>query len=132
MQQRVRLPGPVMLVEDDPDIRAMISQLLELEGYRVVAFANGVEALRELRAGLSPAVILLDLMMPVMNGWQFRAEQTQDPRLAAIPVVVISGDGRVSDKSPQVEADGYLRKPIDLDVLLAAVARFALPESAAS
>jgi two-component system response regulator MprA len=124
--------GPVMLIEDDPDIRAMISQLLELEGYRVVISPNGIEALTQLRGGLRPSVILLDLMMPVMNGWQFRAEQAKDDQLARIPVVIISGDGRVTERNPQVDADGFLRKPIDLDVLLSTVARFAGAPAAAS
>ena len=119
-----QVPGvPVMLVEDDPDIRAMVSQLLELEGWRVLSFANGTHALQALKAGERPRLILLDLMMPNMNGWQFRAEQMRDPALAAIPVVVLSGDVRGADPG-SVRADGYLKKPIDLDVLLATVRRY--------
>lgn len=113
----------VMLVEDDPDIRAMVSQLLELEGYSVRAFGNGHEALDALRRGERPSLILLDLMMPKMNGWQFRAEQMREPALTSIPVIVLSGDVRGADPG-SVRADGYLKKPIDLDVLLAAVRRF--------
>jgi CheY-like chemotaxis protein len=109
--------APVMLIEDDPDIRSMISQLLELEGWRVVACVDGTEALDVLRRGERPFLILLDLMMPGMNGWQFRAEQARDSALSAIPVVVLSGDVRGSDTG-SVRADGYLKKPIDLDVLL--------------
>ncbi|HEY3451411.1 MAG TPA: response regulator [Myxococcales bacterium] len=115
--------APVMLVEDDPDIRAMVSQLLELEGFTVKACEDGHEALSVLRAGERPFLILLDLMMPKMNGWQFRAEQMRDAALAAIPVVVLSGDVRGQDPG-SVRADGYLKKPIDLDVLLEAVRRW--------
>ena len=114
----------VMLVEDDPDIREMICALLELEGWRVIAYSNGTEALDALRAQSDPPfLILLDLMMPVMNGWQFLAEQERDPSLSGIPVVVLSGD--VREGAPgSLHVDGYLRKPIDLDVLLATVRKF--------
>jgi two-component system response regulator MprA len=114
-----------MLVEDDADIRAMISMLLELEGYRVVASSNGNDALRMLRDGERPCLILLDLMMPVMNGWQFRAEQARDPAIARIPVVIISGDGHAVEGAASARAAGYLKKPIDLDTLLRTVQRFA-------
>ncbi len=115
----------VLLVEDDADIRAMIGQLLELEGYPVFATGNGIEALEHLRAGARPGLILLDLMMPVMNGWQFRAEQSRDPVLAAIPVVVISGDVRASERAGSIRVEGYLKKPLDLTVLLGVVAKYA-------
>ncbi len=112
--------APVMLVEDDPDIRAMVSALLELEGFAVRACEDGREALDLLRRGERPFLILLDLMMPKMNGWQFRAEQMRDAALAGIPVVVLSGDVRGQDPG-SVRADGFLKKPIDLDVLLQTV-----------
>ncbi len=121
---------PILLVEDDADIRGMISQLLELEGYRVEVCANGADALVVLRAsapGDMPGLILLDLMMPVMNGWQFRAEQALDPGLDEIPVVVMSGDGRVTERAPPVRAASFLKKPVDLDVLLETIRRYALP-----
>lgn len=124
-----RIDRPVMLVEDDPDIRAMVTQLLELEGYRVVCTANGEDALEALRRGARPFLILLDLMMPVMNGWQFRAEQARDQSLARFPVVVISGDGRGVDRTSPVRPTAFLKKPIDLEVLLATVERFAAAEA---
>jgi len=114
---------PVMLVEDDPDIRSMLSQLLELEGYAVKAWADGEEALAALRAGERPFLILLDLMMPKMDGWQFRSAQMAQADLVAIPVVVLSGDVREADPT-SLRADGYLKKPIDLEVLLEVVRRF--------
>jgi two-component system response regulator MprA len=97
----------------------------------VTTAEHGRRALELLRAGLRPGVILLDLMMPVMNGWQFRDEQAHDPQLSPIPVLIISGDGRVAEKTTALGAAGYLRKPIDLDVLLGTVARFVRPELAA-
>ncbi len=120
---------PILLIEDDADIRGMISQLLELEGYRVEVCSNGADALEVLRdseAADKPGLILLDLMMPVMNGWQFRAEQARDPELEEIPVVVMSGDGRVTDRAPPVRAASFLKKPVDLDVLLETIRRYAL------
>jgi len=121
----------VLLVEDDADIRETLRTMLELDGYRVAEAENGRRALELLQAGARPSVILLDLMMPVMNGWQFREEQNRDPGLAAIPVVVISGDGRIAEKANGLGAAGCLRKPVDLDLLLATVARFAAREGAA-
>lgn len=117
--------GRVMLVEDDADIRAMVGMLLELEGYQVVSTSNGGDALKILRDGERPCVILLDLMMPVMNGWQFLAEQARDPAIAPIPVVVMSGDGRGREKPAVARAAGFLKKPIDLQTLLNTVQRFA-------
>ncbi len=120
---------PILLVEDDADIRAMIAQLLELEGYRVRVSANGVDGLQILRGSEGdekPGLILLDLMMPVMNGWQFRAEQARDPSLEEIPVVVMSGDGRVTEEAPTVRAASFLKKPVDLDVLLETINKYVL------
>jgi CheY-like chemotaxis protein len=71
-----------------------------------------------------PDLILVDLMMPVMNGWQFRAEQMRDPSISGIPAVVISGGDRVAEHTKALGAADYLRKPIDLDVLLATVQRY--------
>src|SRR5690349_16993945 len=89
----------VLVVDDDADIRETVSLILEDEGYEVQSAQDGAAALGVLRAGPLPDVILLDLMMPVMNGWQFREQQTRDPRLAAIPVVVLSADSSLRDKA---------------------------------
>jgi CheY-like chemotaxis protein len=117
----------IAVVDDDFDIRSMLTLVLEMDGYEVVAAANGQEALDRLRTlderrpGPPASLILLDLMMPIMNGWQFRAAQKEDPHLAPIPVVVLSGDGNVAEKTAAIGAAGYLRKPIDLEALLATV-----------
>jgi CheY-like chemotaxis protein len=71
-----------------------------------------------------PSVILLDLMMPVMDGWQFRTEQLRDPALAAIPVILISADGTVREKAAALSAAAFLRKPIDVEQLLALVRQY--------
>lgn len=107
----------ILIVEDDADIRESLGEALELDGYLVTRAENGREALRMLRAGLTPAVILLDLVMPVMSGWQFRQVQLADPALAGIPVVVVSASAP-GDARP----DRHLRKPFGIDDLLSAIA----------
>src|SRR4051794_28574938 len=83
----------ILVVDDDPDLRDTLGQILEDEGYSVAAASNGREALAYLRERPAPSLILLDLMMPVMDGWQFRSEQRLDSVLAKIPVLVISASG---------------------------------------
>ena len=116
-------PGVVLVVDDDADIRDMIAQALELEGWLVGGAANGEEALRAARQGPRPDVILLDLMMPVMNGWEFMDAQREDAALATIPVVLISGDERLKEKAGKARVAGFLKKPMDLVELLAVVER---------
>jgi CheY-like chemotaxis protein len=115
--------GYILIVEDDDDIREALTQILELEGYTVREAANGREAL-DISAREPPSLILLDLMMPVMDGWQFRAEQIKDPALAQIPVVVISADAGIHEKVASFGAASVLPKPISLDRLLRAVETF--------
>jgi CheY-like chemotaxis protein len=111
----------VMIVEDDRDTREMLGRFLELEGFEVHTAANGQLALEALRRDHEPCVIILDLMMPVMNGWQFREEQTRDPRFSRIPVVVVTAAGP-RDDIPAITADGWLSKPVDFDRLLETIA----------
>ena len=114
----------ILVVEDDAATRDAVALVLEDEGYSVTGVANGQEALLHLRQTAPPNLILLDLMMPVMNGWEFRKQQTQDPALQSIPVVVISADGALPQKAAALGATDYLIKPIDLDKLLEAVQRY--------
>jgi signal transduction histidine kinase len=117
--RRARLDGDeplVLIVEDDRAIREPLCVLLRGEGYRVSLAENGQEALRKLRTEPSPDIIVLDLRMPVMDGWEFRAIQQQDPVLGLIPVVAISADG--SAQAVTMSADAYLRKPLDPSDLL--------------
>lgn len=118
----VARPG-VMVVEDDLAVRETVQELLEEEGYRVIPASNGREALEHLRRAAAPSVILLDLMMPVMDGWQLRAELARDPRLSGIPVVVMSADERVQQKVQGLSVAAVLQKPVTLDDLLATVSR---------
>jgi len=115
---------PILLVEDDFDVRDALVEILESEGRQVVGAGNGREALDQMRMGPSPCVILLDLMMPVMDGWQFRTEQLKDPTLAIIPVVLMSADARVDQEAATLGAATYLRKPLEIDNLLEVVARY--------
>jgi CheY-like chemotaxis protein len=111
----------VMVIEDDALLRDMVMQFLACEGFTPVGARNGEEALHQLREDhIHPAVILLDLMMPVMNGWQFRARQLQDPALAGIPVIVMSA---LDDDD--VPAEAHVSKPFKFDVLLDTVSRLA-------
>ncbi|HEY3356918.1 MAG TPA: response regulator [Polyangia bacterium] len=125
MVDRTRDDAVVLVIDDDFDIRLMIANILELEGFRVQSAANGLEAIRQLQSGLRPTLILLDLMMPVMNGWQFMDEQARDPALRGIPVVLVSGDERLADRAATAGVAGYLRKPVDLDDLLRTVEQYA-------
>ena len=106
----------ILVVEDNDDVREMMAVTLELEGHRVSTAANGQEALEQLRTGEKPSVILLDLMMPVMNGWEFRLELERDPALADLPVVVISA--ATGELVRNTRADAFIPKPIDMDQLL--------------
>jgi signal transduction histidine kinase len=113
----------VLVVEDDEDISESMSSILEDAGYRVDACANGKDALDRLQREPSDAVVL-DLMMPVMNGWEFVMAKKADPSIAEIPVVAVSADR--SAKARAIRADGYISKPFGADELVAAVARVLL------
>jgi CheY-like chemotaxis protein len=118
-------PGRILLVEDDIALRDALAELLREEGYRVDCASNGSDALRHLAADAPPSVILLDLSMPVMNGWEFRNVQRHDPRYAGIPTIVLSAthgsddDARFAD----LAADAFLAKPFDADRLIDAIQR---------
>lgn len=119
----VRKHCPVLIVEDDSDLREMMAQLLTLEGFQSKTVANGKEALRYLSdANTPPDVILLDLMMPVMDGWEFRKVQQADPVLAQVPTIVLSAldQARASDLKPAA----FLKKPLDFDRLLQLVREY--------
>ena len=115
----------VYVVDDDVSIRESLSDLLADEGYHVITASNGREALEKLRrlGDNRPCLILLDLMMPVMNGPQFFVEKQRDPSLAAIPVVVISADGNLMQRASAFGAE-YIPKPVRLDTVLKAIERY--------
>jgi two-component system, chemotaxis family, chemotaxis protein CheY len=115
------------VVDDDPDMREALRLMLELGGYRVEEAAEGQQALALLRRQPECCLILLDLMMPGMNGWQFRKAQQEVPELAAIPVLVLSAMRDVSRHAEEVGAVACFSKPIDTDRLMAEIARHCPP-----
>jgi len=112
----------VMVVDDDDDIRETLAGLLDEEGYRVAAYPTGRDALDALKGGLSPQVILLDLMMPVMDGAEFRRAQLADPALASIPVILITAAGL--EPITRSDYSEVLRKPLKIDRVLAVIAEY--------
>jgi CheY-like chemotaxis protein len=110
----------VLVVEDDLDIREVMRMVLEASGFVVIEAGEGVDALAILRTH-PVCVILLDLMMPGMDGVQFREAQLQDPKIASIPVVIVSGGGGVPEKATELGACGYLVKPTDMRLMLTIV-----------
>lgn len=117
----------VLVIEDDLSTREVLSLLLRDEGFDVATAGDGLAALERLRHGEHPDLILLDLMMPIMDGWQFRREQLCDPRLADIPVIVCSAVGRDSQRADGLQALAYLGKPVDPSELIAVVLGFYPP-----
>lgn len=119
---------PVMIVDDDLDLGELLAELIASVGYPVMRARNGAEALEQLRqATTPPSLILLDLMMPVMDGWTFREQQLGDAALRNIPVVVLTADARAHDK-PRTKAlhfNRVLTKPIEFERLLEMVQQHA-------
>ena len=112
----------ILIVDDDPEILSTIGELLEDEGYVVEKAENGADALEALRKmPTSPCLVLLDLMMPVMNGFDLLRELAADPRLSSVPVVVLSAHSQASNVAG---AKRFLRKPVTLAQLLGAAADF--------
>ena len=112
----------ILLVEDEPDLRDSLGAFLRAAGHAVVTAANGREAHNWLlHSGTRPDVILLDLIMPIMDGWHFRWQQVQDARLAQIPVVILSGEADVHEAASSLGAAGYFAKPFDPVRLLGAL-----------
>jgi DNA-binding response OmpR family regulator len=114
----------VLIVEDDPDIRELMKIFIEADGYRVEVAADGLEALELLRRGRRPALILLDLMLPRMDGEQF-LKQIRRGRLINVPVVVLSGHSDGKEKAHDLKVASYLNKPVEADELLNTVRKFA-------
>jgi CheY-like chemotaxis protein len=119
----------ILVVEDDKEIRESLKDVLEFEGYQTLTASNGKEAIDSLKLAPNPCLILLDLMMPVMNGWEFLKYRREFDTLATIPVAVVTaaGDG----KTHGIEAQAIIKKPIDLDLLLKWVSQFCGPAETA-
>ncbi|HEX4998423.1 MAG TPA: response regulator [Terriglobia bacterium] len=111
---------PILVVEDDDGIRQLMQLFLEIEGYRVITATNGQEGLEALSTAPDKCLILLDLMMPVMNGWEF-VDALQTTRHADAPVVVVTA---YADQVGDIRCNGVLGKPIELDALLETVRKW--------
>lgn len=108
----------MLVVEDEENIRESVAALLEVEGYEVETADNGAQALAVLKNGPPVSLIFLDLMMPQMDGWAFRARQLNQPELQDIPVVVLSGARRIEIEVANLEPAAVLRKPVSIQELL--------------
>jgi len=122
------MTSTILVVDDDPGIQRVMTKFLKLEGFTPAVAANGEEALAYLRGGGDACVIVLDLRMPVMDGWAFRKEQRLDPSLARIPIVVLSGVE--AERIPELEAVAAFRKPVSFPDVLTVVRRLCGPDAA--
>jgi len=118
----------VLIIEDDEGVRDAIAAILREEGYEVDVAASGAAALHRLAEGARPSLILLDLMMPEMDGIAFRRRQLDDPALRAIPVVIISARPDVARQAERLHADAFLQKPMSFEELLHVVQNRATTE----
>ena len=121
----------ILIVDDDSSIAGLLFELLKSAGFEAQIARDGQKALEVLRKMKPlPSVIILDLVMPVMNGWQFRRAQLQDPELASVPVIVMSGTAAFDREVVELRADGILRKPVVVEKLFALLRRFCQQSSA--
>jgi len=116
--------GPILVVDDDPDVRDAIVDTLQDEGYHVVQTPGGREALVYLRSNPPPSLIFLDWNMAPMNASQFMDEFCKEPSFQGVPVVLITADLHASQKATTSRYDGFITKPINLDTLFSVVERF--------
>ena len=107
----------ILLVEDNDDQRAALAVLMQAKGYDVAVAADGIEALQALRENDPPTLVLLDLGLPRMNGWQLRREMLRDDKLASVPVVLVSGESDLDQIAKSLSVAGYLQKPHRLESL---------------
>jgi len=116
---------PILIVDDNPDVLEIMRLVLEVDGYQVMTALDGETALRCLREGAAPALILLDMMMPRMSGWEFLDEIDRDTSFAAIPIVVLSGAGTALSDVGHNCVVGHLDKPVERTALLSTVRKCA-------
>jgi CheY-like chemotaxis protein len=121
MSNQHRTCTTILVVEDDDDIRSVIVDLLESEGYQTMAATNGKEALDVLSNSPKPCLVLLDMMMPIMNGREFLDIIMKDSMLAPLPVLIVSA---IADATNSKGSIGFLKKPIDIDVVLDVVGQY--------
>lgn len=114
----------ILIVEDDQDIRESLLELLEMEGFDVKGVENGQLAMDYLNASsVLPRLILLDLMMPVKSGFEVAEELKVSPKLKEIAVVIMSADGQLAQKQATIKANAYLKKPVDIDLLMGTISK---------
>jgi DNA-binding response OmpR family regulator len=116
-------PGGILVVEDDTAIRETLRAILEEEGYPVAVARHGREALDQLAAGPLPHLCIIDLVMPVLNGWELCEELARRPTLVGLPVLLVSANSHLDERPPGLETVQVMRKPIDFARLLAHVER---------
>jgi len=114
----------ILVIEDDNSIRELLVELLQSEGYEVSSAVNGLEGLKSLEKNKKPDLILIDLMMPVMDGYSFRSEQMKHPVWSKIPVVVMSAEANAKEKMKNFNITAFLSKPVELDTILKTVEKF--------
>ena len=111
----------ILVVEDDKSISEVLKMALELDGYQVAAANDGQEALNYIKQGHLPNLVLLDLMMPVMNGWQFLEQLAEEPTLKDLPVIIVSA---YCHRARDLKCRAFHEKPMDLDRLLSQVKQY--------
>ena len=114
----------ILVVEDDTSIRELLVELLESESYEVYSAVNGLEGLKVLEAGNRPDLILIDLMMPIMDGYSFRTEQLKNSVWSKIPTIVMSAEANAKEKMKNFQITAFLSKPVELETILNTVARY--------
>jgi CheY-like chemotaxis protein len=123
-EPRGKGPGHVLIIDDDPDVRQLFQDILRAAGFEAVAAESGAEGLLVLRNDPQVRVILLDLLMPEMDGWRFRHHQLSHPRFAVIPTVIVTGAPLGGAAHDQLKAADYLSKPVPRERLIDVVARY--------
>jgi CheY-like chemotaxis protein len=114
----------ILVVEDDTSIRELLVELLESESYEVFSAVNGLEAIKFLELGNLPDLILIDLMMPIMDGYSFRTEQLKNDQWSKIPTVVMSAEANAKEKMKNFQITAFLSKPVELEIILSTVSRY--------
>jgi CheY-like chemotaxis protein len=111
----------ILIVEDDADLRAVEAEVLTADGHHVRTAGDGIEALETIEASGAPALILLDLRMPRLNGWDFAARVRDDPALHDVPIVIVAAHFAIAEEAASLGARAWLHKPVSIDHLITVV-----------